>query len=717
MATRTIFFQISPLQQGFFYLLSALSVFLCLYGIGRRIVLWRQGHALPPIKDWPTRLKTLSDQMIAHRRIRRRRSAGKMHMLIFFGMLALFIGTNIVGVEHYGAYFFGAHWFYRGWFYLVCKVTLDLFGLGLLIGTAFALARRHGPHSPNMGHSRKDDAFLTLLFAATLTGFMLEGAGLAADPNRAAFLAFSPVGALFARTYSAFHLLTPSNYALVWWIHTPLVLAVIAALPYGRWLHLFVAPLSILLQPERPMGVLEPITMAQVEETGRIGLGAISDMDRWQLLSLDACMECGRCTDVCPANVVGKALDPKSIVLDLRRMMAEKTLPIAGEGENKTEGEGESGDEESVQAPVTASTDLISDEALWACTNCHACVRECPALIRHVDLIDGIRRYRVAEGRLSGSAATMLRQLRSRENPWGLPAAQRLDWTKGLDVPAASAEDAREVLLWVGCAGAFDPRAQKTVRALAQLLQEADVKFTILGPKERCTGDPARRTGDEFLFQQLAEANIGTLDGIGTKQVVTSCPHCFHTLKNEYPQLGGNYAVQHHTQYLAELVESGRLKLPADYADTVTYHDPCFLARVNGETQAPRKLLNGALTIPLVELERRESKTFCCGAGGGRMWMEESPNTRPGVNRAQEIMATGAKTVAVGCPFCKIMVGDSIAQVAGDAAPPVMDVAEVMLAAIQHSSTAQNNSAEPQESAQQQRAQPQNPEHRGGINL
>ena len=289
--------------------------------------------------------------------------------------------------------------------------------------------------------------------------------------------------------------------------------------------------------------------------------------------------------------------------------------------------------------------------------------------------------------------------------PWNFPLAMA---TRKI-APAIAA----------GCTMVLKPAALTPLTALffAQLLQEADVKFTILGPKERCTGDPARRTGDEFLFQQLAEANIGTLDGIGTKQVVTSCPHCFHTLKNEYPQLGGNYAVQHHTQYLAELVESGRLKLPADYADTVTYHDPCFLARVNGETQAPRKLLNGALTIPLVELERRESKTFCCGAGGGRMWMEESPNTRPGVNRAQEIMATGAKTVAVGCPFCKIMVGDSIAQVAGDAAPPVMDVAEVMLAAIQHSSTAQNNSAEPQESAQQQRAQPQNPEHRGGINL
>ncbi len=685
MATRTIFFHISGAQQIAFYALAVIALAVCAWGVLRRVILWRQGQPVPKMQDWPGRLRTLFDQAVAHRRTRRRKVAGWFHALIFFGMLVLFIGTNIVSLEHYGAFVFGEHWLYRGWFYLLCKLSMDVFGLGLIVGTVMALVRRHSPHSPNLNHSWKDDAFLALLLAATVSGFMLEGAGLEADPTRAPYMAFSPVGAVFARSYHALHWLSPTNYALLWWLHAPLVLGVIAALPYGRWLHLFVAPLSIAFQPERPMGVLEPVAMAQVEETGRIGLGAIADMDRWQLMSLDACMECGRCTDVCPANAVGKELNPKQVVLDLRRMMGEKS-PQALEADAQAQAEG-------VSVVNSPSTDIISDESLWACTNCHACVRECPALIRHVDILDGIRRFRVAEGRLSGSAATMLRQLGSRENPWGLPASQRLDWAKNLDVQTASAADEREVLLWVGCAGAFDARAQKTIRALAQLLQQAGVKFTILGPKERCTGDPARRTGDEFLFQQLAEANIATLDGIGAKQVVTSCPHCFHTLKNEYPQFGGNYDVMHHTQYLQALVEAGKLKLPAAYEDTVTYHDPCFLARVNGETAAPRKLLNGASVIPLVELERRESKTFCCGAGGGRMWMEEPANQRPGKNRAEEIVATGAKTVAVGCPFCKVMVGDSLAQVAGESAPPVLDVAEVMLSAIQNSAPSQPQEA------------------------
>ncbi|MCX6366686.1 MAG: heterodisulfide reductase-related iron-sulfur binding cluster [Armatimonadetes bacterium] len=651
MPTRTILFHISGPQQVVFYLLAVLAMAICFYGIWRRLPVWRGGKPLPPVKNWPGRLRSVLDQSLAQRRVRRRKLAGGMHAGIFYGFLALFIGTVIVAIEHYGALIFGEHWFYKGKFYLIVKAALDIFGLGLLIALCVALWRRLVTKPESLGNSPYDSGFLALCLVATVTGFLLEGAGIAADPARLAFAGFTPVGLAVAKT-------VPMSYMLIWWVHVLLVLAVIALLPYGRRFHLFTIPASVALQPERPMGVLEPIALDDVEETGKIGLTELADLDFWQRLSLDGCMECGRCTDVCPAHAVGKELNPKAIVLDIRRHLdGKESVPL----------------------------DFLTDETLWACTNCHACVNECPSLIRHVDLIDGVRRHRVAEGRLSGSGATMLRQLGSKENPWGLPNSQRLDWAKNIEPPVTKAtlDDEREVLFWVGCSGAFEPRAQKTVQAIAELLSSAGVKFTVLGPKERCTGDAARRIGDEFLFQQLAETNIATLEAVKAKRIVTQCPHCLHTLKNEYGQLGGHYDVLHHTQLLAELLESGRLKLDSPLDTSVTYHDPCFLARVNGETEAPRKTLRAALKLPMLEPERNKDKTFCCGAGGGRMWMEEPPSQRPGRNRADELIATGAETIAVGCPFCKVMVGDSVAAVAAsqESTPEIVDIAELLVRA------------------------------------
>ncbi len=654
MPTRTILLQISTGQQWLFYGLAFVALGVCGWGTLRRWKVWRGGKPLPPVKDWPARIQQLGADVLAQRKVRRRKLAGGLHALIFYGFTALFIGTTIVAIEHYGALLFGEHWFYKGIFYLIVKAALDVFGLGLLIALVGMLVRRAVARPESLGHTAYDSWFLTLCLLATITGFVLEGAGIAADPARLAFAGFTPVGLGVSKV------LPTGNYPVLWWTHTALVLGVIAALPYGKRHHLFLIPASIALEPMRPMGALEPLSLESIEKTGKIGLSDTGELDLWQRLSLDACMECGRCTDVCPAHAVGKELNPKAIVLDIRR--------------NLTSGE-----------PV--ALDFLTDEAIWACTNCHACVTECPAHIRHVDLIDGVRRHRVAEGRLSGSGATMLRQLGSRENPWGLPASQRLDWAKGLDVQKASAEDGREVLFWVGCSGAFDPRAQKTVQAIATLFEAAGVKFTVLGPKERCTGDAARRIGDEFLFQQLAEANIQTLNGIGAKKIVTQCPHCLHTLKNEYGALGGDYDVQHHTQFLSELVTSGRLKLEQQEETSVTYHDPCFLARVNGESDAPRRAIKSSISLPMLEPERSREKTFCCGAGGGRMWMEEPPTQRPGKARAEELLATGASTVAVGCPFCKVMVSDSLAAASPENTPEVVDVAELMLRALPQKET------------------------------
>ncbi len=651
MPTRTIFLHISPAQQVLFYLLAALSVGIAVRPLFVRAKRWRLGRPSAPMAPLRERLAQVASQGLGHSRIRRRRAVGAAHAAIFYGMLALFTGTCIVAAEHYGGIVLGAGWLYRGGFYLLTKATLDLFGAALALGTAYVLARRTLFRPSVVGHSPFDTGFLLLLLSATLTGFLLEGAGIAADPARRPFAAYSPVGGIFAQSLTG---VSVASYQSIWWLHGVLVLSLIAVLPHGRRMHILLAPLAIATQPARRMGALESVSVEEVEATGRIGLSSVGDLDRWTLMSLDACMECGRCTAVCPANAAGKPLDPKAVVMGLRDM----------------------------PAGAESATDIVSDEALWACTNCHACVDACPAAIRHVDLIDGIRRYRVGTGRLAGTGAAALRQLASRDNPWGMPASQRGDWTKGLAIPLASKDDQCDVLFWVGCAGAFEPSAQAAVRATAQLMTMAGVKFSILGPRERCSGDPARRIGDEFLFMQMAEANIAELGKLGPRKIVTQCPHCLHTLQNEYPQFGGDFEVKHHSVFLNDLVEAGRLKVKSALADTVTYHDPCFLARVNGQIEAPRALLGASVGTPIVEPDLHGKNTFCCGAGGGRMWMEDAPTQRPGLIRAHQLLEKQTSVVAVGCPFCKVMVTDSVTSLAGTEAPQVLDVAEILLRAV-----------------------------------
>ena len=328
-------------------------------------------------------------------------------------------------------------------------------------------------------------------------------------------------------------------------------------------------------------------------------------------------MECGRCEDACPATAFGKPLSPKSIVTDLRGVMSN-------------------GSELHVVA--------INPDTLWSCTMCQACVQECPVLIGHVDLISDMRRYLVGEGKLSGPPARSLQQIGNQGNPYGQPNAERLAWAEGLDVPTVESNPDFEYLFWVGCAASFDPRAQKVARATAQLLKQGGVNFAVLGKEETCTGDPARRIGDEFLFQERATTNVETLGRRQVKKIVTACPHCHNTLQNEYPQFGGEYEVQHHSTLLAELIEAGRLtnEAAAD-GEPITLHDPCYLARVNGIVDAPRTVLGAAQDEQYREMPRCGKKTFCCGAGGGRMWFEEPPAQRVSNLRAQEAIATGAQ--------------------------------------------------------------------------
>ncbi len=669
--TRQEFLHISGPEKILFYVLIFGSLAYMAWQVYDRVLLWKQGKPVdsPPLKDavrlW---LANVWTYVLKQRKVRssRKKSGAPMHLLIFYGFLSLFLATTLLAIALYGPYNF-----HKGGYYLAYEFAFDALGLLFMVGVGWAMIRRSlalqkdlGPaalrEQPEnadgaaqilkqaqqrrrfpMSHNDSDFLVLGLLFMLGLTGYWLEAARISVNPQSWDSVSF--VGYLWAQIQGRY---SPEAYKFVWWFHVAWVVLFFAVIPRMRLRHIVMAILTSAGYQEQPMGKLRTISMEEVEETEQIGVKEAKDYSRWNLMSLDACMECGRCTEVCPAWNVGKVLNPKQVVQDIRGAMK------SGE-------------------PVAS---VISEEALWQCTTCNACVEACPVLIRHVDMIVDVRRNLVSEGALSGSAATMLRQTASTGNAWGQPASNREDWMKDLDIPLCRDGAEFEVLFWVGCAGATDPGAIKTTKAVAQLLKKANVKFACLGKEEACTGDPARRVGEEFLFQDKATQNASVFERYGVKKVVTACPHCMNTLKNEYGDFGANLEVYHHSQLLQNLVRTGDLLAASYPKNEVVLHDPCYLSRVNGEVDAQREVLANNTMDP----KHHGVKTLCCGAGGGRMWMEEPADQRPSVRRAEELIETGATVVAVACPFCRIMLGDSLKQVKPNDEIRLVDIAEML---------------------------------------
>jgi Fe-S oxidoreductase len=449
------------------------------------------------------------------------------------------------------------------------------------------------------------------------------------------------------------------------WTHVLLVLGFLAYLPRSKHLHILTAAPNVYLAKNGPGGRLEPlrIDLDASDEELRFGAAVATDLSRKQVLDLFSCTECGRCQEVCPAWNTGKALSPKLLIMDLRDQVAAESPAILSTAGGERAGVVE------LQPLVPGA---VTDQVVWDCVTCGACVQECPVDIEHVDTIVDLRRNLVmAESRFPAEAGSLLRNLEQGTNPWGQPQSARTDWTEGLGGirVLAEGEPPPEYLYWVGCAGAFDDRARASARSVARLMTAAGLEFAILGPRELCTGDPARRMGHEYLFQTLAEQNVETLRGAGITKIVASCAHCFNTLANEYPDYGGSFEVIHHTELLAYLVSKGLLRAAEG---PVTLHDPCYLGRHNGVYDAPRALLGGDVT----EMPRSRERSFCCGAGGARMWMEEDTGTRINAARVREAAATGAGTVAVACPYCLVMLDDGAKETGEDLR--VADVATLM---------------------------------------
>ena len=444
-------------------------------------------------------------------------------------------------------------------------------------------------------------------------------------------------------------------------LNVVVIMSFLVLVVYSKHLHIFMAPLNVAFtrQPSR-LGALDKtpaIDLETMDEDAIFGAGRIGHFTWKQLLDFVSCTECGRCQSQCPAWNTGKPLSPKLVVMDLRDELFRETS----------------------RALVP---DVIVDDVLWACTTCGACVEECPVDIEHVDAIIDMRRYAVMnEARFPPEAASMLRNVENRGDPWGLGAARRLEWTAGLDfevpIVTRSIPDNIEYLFWVGCAGALDERARRTTQALARLMHRAGVSFAVLGPAESCTGDPVRRLGNEYLFQAQARRNIETLTAAGVRKVVASCPHCFNSLSKEYPSLGGNFEVIHHTQLLERLVTEGRLR-PRRLDAKVAYHDPCYLGRHSQIYDPPRAVISSMPGASTIEMERCRERSFCCGAGGARMWLEEPQGARINVERTNEVLATGADVVSTACPFCLIMLDDAVRARSRVENATVLDVAELL---------------------------------------
>jgi len=641
------------------------------------------GAPIPPERR-PHVLGAIKAQLVdvfGQRKLFKVKVAGVAHALTFWGFVVLFLTI----IEAYGALFsrdFALPWIGHS---RAVAVLEDGFAtavvLALVVFTVIRLKnspRRLDRKSRFYG-SHTDQAFLVLgmIFLVIATLLLYRGAQI-----QSGYFPYQHDG-WWAFASKATSYITPDSEAFETIFIVAQIAVVMGFLIFvlsSKHMHIFTAPLnaSMKRQPKAlgPLGTTPDLEKLMEDEDAVLGAGIIEQLHHQQLLQTLACTECGRCQDKCPAWATGKPLNPKLIITNLRdSMFAQADRLLGAKAEDGSEME-----------PVSLVPDVIDPDALWACTTCGACVEECPVDIEHVDTILDLRRYQVLmESSFPSEAGTMLRNVENHGNPWGLRADMREEWTEAIefDIPIVSDQipDDVEWLYWVGCAGGLDDRARKSTQAIARVMHAAGVKFAILGAGESCTGDPARRLGNEYLWQEMAKANIETLDGAGVKKIIASCPHCFNTIGNEYPALGGNYEVVHHSQLLGRLVAEGKLTPQDPIVAKLTYHDPCYLGRHNNEYDAPRTVLDAVPGLERVEMHRHGKRGFCCGAGGSRMWMEERIGKRVNVERTEEALGTGAEIIATSCPYCLIMLDDAVTSKRADGGAQgvtVIDIAQVL---------------------------------------
>lgn len=635
----------------------------------RFLVLFRllqaQTGKVPEIKDIGARIQTAIVNVLGQKAVLRDRWIGIAHTAIFWGFIVISFGT----VEQFlMTLYSGASFEFIGAGpYSLFIFAQDFFTLFVLLGVLFAAYRRLVVRPKHLGQSR--DANNVLLFTGGLmvSIFLMNGFHiLAADPvYRSSFFVSNHLASFFG-LFGFDHDTSEGLYTFFKWVHMCLVLGFAVYIPGSKHLHIVAAgPNTFLRKLEREKG-MTPINFED-ETVTQYGIANVSQMSWKDALDLYSCTECGRCQELCPAWNTGKPLSPKNLIVDLKKNLhSNKATILAGKTEEVTH----------------VIDEHVTEDVIWACTSCRACEIACPVFIEHTDKIYDVRRNLVMmESRFPAEVQAVFKNMETNGTPWAFSPSERANWAQGLEIKTLSdvgSAQELDVLLWVGCAGAYDDRSKSVVKSFVNLLNKAQVKFAMLGNEETCTGDAARRIGNEYLFQTLAKANVETLNRYQVKKIVTACPHCFNTLKNEYKEMGGEYEVYHHSQFIAHLIASGKLKPTKEMNETVTFHDSCYLGRWNNVYEQPRAVLASVPKVNLVEMRQNHDRGLCCGAGGGRMWMEEHQGTRINVARTEQAIETKATTVAASCPFCITMLTDGVKDKDMVGKIQVKDIAEII---------------------------------------
>ncbi len=655
------------------YLWLVVAIIIFGYGLWKHVVLWRAGKPEAcfdhPIERTILFFRNVIGQAKVLRSRRQRdpkpRSiyAAWMHGLIFYGFFALVFGTTIVALKDYHIVDL-----YYGWFYAFTKVTCQVGGVSLAIGLLLGIFRR-SDKSLKFGHSLSYTLIYTFLFLLVLQGFLLQGFRLAFDQN-ATDTQWAFVGYLFSYLYAKNMAAENANtlYTVLWYFHMLTTMAFIATIPYTRALHVVTASLNLYTQRLTPAVMLAKMDFENAEAE-YFGARDIRDFTWKDLLSFDSCTECRRCTDICPANAVLKPLDPREIILKMKNSMTVEALfPKQGEEEKY----------------YLFENNIISHNEIWACTNCGGCVNECPVGIDQLRTIMQLRRYQTLSlGEIPPAAGKAIENIKQYSNPWGLASADRFKWAEGLDIPILTGDSPEvEYLYYVGCAGSYDLGNQKVARAVVNILKYCGVNFAVMGKAEKCNGEPVKRLGDEYSFAEIANSNVEQLNKLKFKKIVTHCPHCFNTLKNDYQEYGGKYEVYHHTQLLSELHKSNKLNLPIEVNKSVTFHDPCFLGRHNGEYEAPRQILEAVAGLRLAEMEASRETSSCCGMGGGNMWYESEGGGKIIEKRLEHVAQTGAKTLVTGCSYCMINFKSAFQNLEQTKDLEILDIAEAVMLAM-----------------------------------